>query len=164
MVGQARKGFFLAACLSIGPGIVANAMLKDQWGCARLKQVTLLGGEKEFTPALVPVSQCERNCSFVSGEAASMFAVFFALALLLGGYSSAIFSLGIAAGLGAGLIRMMQGAHFLSDVLFAGVFMALTVGLIYVYAFPASGRRAAWRRIMKSIAHNSGVHAGVQSA
>jgi hypothetical protein len=39
---------------------------------------------------------------------------------------------GIAAGFGAGLVRMSQGAHFLSDIVFAGVFMALTVSLLHV--------------------------------
>ena len=42
-------------------------------------------------------------------------------------WSVALVIAGTVAGLATGLIRMAQGAHFLSDVLFAGVFMALTV-------------------------------------
>jgi len=34
---------------------------------------------------------------------------------------------GTVGGLATGLVRMAQGAHFLSDIVFAGVFMALTV-------------------------------------
>ena len=42
----------------------------------------------------------------------------------------------------AGLIRMLQGAHFLTDVVFAAVFMAMTVTAIqYLFeAIAASAR------------------------
>jgi hypothetical protein len=41
----------------------------------------------------------------------------------------------VAAGAASGLIRMGEGGHFLSDVLFAGVFMALDVALIHWLVF-----------------------------
>ena len=118
---------FLAACLAAGPGLVANLILKDQWGRARPRQVVEFGGSKAFTPALVPSDQCPRNCSFVSGEASSTFVTFYAAAALVPQWSVALVIAGTAGGLVTGLIRMSQGAHFLSDVVFAGVFMALTV-------------------------------------
>ena len=30
---------FLAVCLGVGPGLVANLLLKDQWGRARPKHI-----------------------------------------------------------------------------------------------------------------------------
>src|SRR5262249_15881627 len=33
-----RHWLFLAACLAAGPGLIANLVLKDQWGRARPKQ------------------------------------------------------------------------------------------------------------------------------
>jgi lipid A 4'-phosphatase len=118
---------FLAACLAAGPGLVANLVLKDQWGRARPRHVVELGGSKAFTPPLLLSNQCLRNCSFVSGEASSTYAAFYAAAALFPQWSVALIVAGTVGGLATGLIRMSQGAHFLSDVVFAGVFMALTV-------------------------------------
>ena len=128
---QARCGFMIAV-LVMGPGVVANLVLKDNLGRARPRDVIEFGGTKAFTPALVPSRECPRNCSFVSGEASSMFAAFFALAFLLPQYRLGLLAVGISAGLLAGVVRMMQGAHFLSDVLFAGIFMAITVSLLHI--------------------------------
>lgn len=127
--------WFLVAVLVIGPGLVANAIFKDNWGRARPREVVELGGTKPFTPPLLPATSCSRNCSFVSGEASSMFALFLAPALLLPGIRITLIGMAVCLGMAAGAIRMMQGAHFLSDVLFAGVFMALTVGLLHVAIF-----------------------------
>jgi len=118
---------FLAVCLAAGPGLVANLVFKDQWGRARPKQIVEFGGSKTFTPPLLLASQCKRNCSFVSGEAASTYVVFYAAAVLLPQWSAPLVIAGTVGGLATGLIRMSQGAHFLSDIIFAGVFMALTV-------------------------------------
>jgi lipid A 4'-phosphatase len=136
---------FMAACLGAGPGLVANVLFKDQWGRARPTQTVEFGGYKTFTTALVPARQCNRNCSFVSGEASSIFVLFFAAALIIPQWSISLAAAGTLGGLAAGVIRMSQGAHFLSDVIFAGVFMALTVLAVhklmlgYLHAVPRSG-------------------------
>jgi lipid A 4'-phosphatase len=64
-----------------------------------------------------------------------MFVLFLAPALLLPGIRMTLIGMAVCLGTAAGAIRMMQGAHFMSDVLFAGVFMALTVGLLHVAVF-----------------------------
>ena len=125
-----RQWLFLAACLAAGPGLVANLVFKDQWGRARPAQIVEFGGAKAFTPPLLIADQCRRNCSFVSGEAASTYVTFYAAAALVPPWSAALAIAGTLGGLAAGLVRMSQGAHFLSDVVFAGVFMALTVLLL----------------------------------
>lgn len=127
---------FLGACLGAGPGLVANLGWKDHWGRARPITVTEFGGERTFTPIQTPGTQCIKNCSFVSGEASSMFMVFFAAAFLFPAWSRQLWATGIIMGLLAGLIRMVQGGHFLSDVIFAGIFMAMTAALLF-YAFRA---------------------------
>lgn len=128
---QARC-WFMIAVLFVGPGVVANLIFKDNLGRARPRDVIEFGGSKAFTPPLVPSRECPRNCSFVSGEASSIYAAFFALALLLPQYRMALLAGGIAAGTLAGAVRIIQGAHFLSDVVFAGVFMAITVSLLHI--------------------------------
>lgn len=128
---QARCGFLIAV-LVIGPGLVANLVFKDNLGRARPRDVVEFGGSKAFTPPLIPSQECARNCSFVSGEASSMFAPFFALALLLPPHRRGLLAAGVIIGLLAGGVRILQGAHFFSDVLFAGVFMALTASLLHI--------------------------------
>jgi lipid A 4'-phosphatase len=121
---------FLAVCLGAGPGLVGNLIFKDQWGRARPKNVAEFGGSKVFTPPLIPADQCARGCSFVSGEAASVFVPFYAASMVLPQWSVALAAAGTVGGLAAGLVRIAQGGHFLSDIIFAGVFMALTVLIV----------------------------------
>jgi len=119
---------FLALVLITGPGLIANTVLKDNWARPRPLYVVEFGGPDRFTPALERSGSCERNCSFVSGEASATFALGFAIAMLVRRRRASLMA--AAVGSFAGLIRMGQGGHFLSDVVFAGVFMALDVALI----------------------------------
>jgi len=135
-----RHWLFLAVCLAAGPGLVANLIFKDQWGRARPSQIVEFGGSKTFTPPLLVANQCKRNCSFISGEAASTYVTFYAAAVLVPQWSVPLAVAGTAGGLATGLVRMSQGAHFLSDVVFAGVFMALTV-LLARWLMLRNGRR-----------------------
>jgi lipid A 4'-phosphatase len=128
---QARCWFLLLAFVA-GPGLVANLAFKDNWGRARPREIVEFGGAKQFTAPLVPANECARNCAFVSGEASSVFVTFFALSLLIPQYRVALIAGGIATGAVAGLIRMSQGAHFMSDIVFAGIFMALTVSVVHI--------------------------------
>jgi len=136
---------FLAICLAMGPGVVANLMLKDHWGRARPRQVVEFGGTKTFTPPLIPTNQCPRNCSFVSGEAAAIFLPFYAAAFVVPQGSVLLVAAGTVLGLASGAVRVSQGGHFLSDVIFAGVFMALTAGLVYWAVLGRAGASAPSR-------------------
>ncbi|MCB1483365.1 MAG: phosphatase PAP2 family protein [Hyphomicrobiaceae bacterium] len=124
---------FLLTCLAVGPGVVTNLALKDEWGRARPREIVEFGGTKAFTPALVPSRECHRNCSFVAGEPSSMFMIFFAAAFIFTSYWLPLLGMGISAGALTGLIRIAQGGHFLSDVVFAGIAMALTAALTYSF-------------------------------
>jgi lipid A 4'-phosphatase len=124
------KWLFICLCLITGPLVVANIGLKDHWGRARPRDVVEFAGTKEFTPPFPPSGQCDYNCSFVSGEASSIFMVLFVAALLFRSRSRNFVALGIVLGGLAGLTRMAQGGHFLSDVIFAGVLMAVTAASI----------------------------------
>jgi lipid A 4'-phosphatase len=132
---QVVAWLYVVLCLGVGPGLVTNTLLKDQWGRARPVQIVEFGGSKTFTPALQPADQCARNCSFVSGEAASMFAIFYAAALILPQWSLPMMIAGTVVGLASGLVRVTQGGHFLSDVVFAGVLMALTAAGLHRLLF-----------------------------
>jgi lipid A 4'-phosphatase len=122
---------FLAICLGIGPGLVANVILKDHLGRARPKHLVEFGGTKAFSPALIPSQECPTNCSFIGGEAAAIFTPFFAVSLVLPQSAPWLLAVGTICGLACGLVRMAQGAHFLSDIIFAGVFMAVAVACVH---------------------------------
>jgi lipid A 4'-phosphatase len=129
---DARKWMFLAVCILAGPLAVTNLGFKDHWGRARPRDVVEFGGRHTYTAALLPAHECERNCSFVSGEASSIFSVGFAAMILFPVQAPFIMVTGILLGCLAGLVRMIQGAHFLSDVVFAGVFMGITVAIVHL--------------------------------
>ena len=134
---------FLVACLIIGPGILTNSILKDHWGRARPVQTEQFGSNGKFTPALIPSTACDHNCSFVSGESSSIFMMFFALALLLEKYRKRLLVAGIIIGGLSGLVRMGMGGHFLSDVAFSGIFMLLTASALYWLFFSRKAPRGA---------------------
>lgn len=105
----------------LGSLLVVNLGFKEYWGRARPVQVTQFGGAQHFTPALEPTNQCGHNCSFVSGHAATGF-VIMAVGLMGSVATRRRWLLaGLAWGGIASLARIMQGGHFLSDTLFAGV-------------------------------------------
>lgn len=138
---------FLALVLITGPGLIANTVLKDNWGRPRPLHVVEFGGPDRFTSALERSGACQRNCSFVSGDASATFALGFAIAMLARRRRAELMAAAIAAGSVAGLVRMGEGGHFLSDVVFAGVFMALDVALMYWLVFHVlvpKARDEAW--------------------
>lgn len=121
---------FLLFTLGLGPGLIVNTILKDRWGRARPAQIREFGGSRRFTKAFVMSDQCRRNCSFVSGDAAMGY-YGLAFAFVARRRRVIIASAGLLAGTTIGLIRIAQGAHFLSDVMLAGVFIFLIAWLLY---------------------------------
>lgn len=124
---------FLLVTLLLGPGLAVNGLLKNHIGRARPDRVVEFGGTQKFTPPLLPASECDQNCSFVSGHAAlGFFPIVIGFAyprrrrLWLG--------LGIATGGFAGMMRVIQGKHFLSDIVFA-FFVVYAVAVITYHVF-----------------------------
>jgi len=143
----ARAYWFILLSLAIGPGLIANALFKEYWGRARPRDVTELGGQLDFTPALVISDQCNTNCSFVSGDTSVAFTTL-ALALLAKRNQVLWVTLSLLFGGFISFIRIAQGAHFLSDTIFAALFMcAVVLCLKYVILdkqMTIRGTRAGW--------------------
>ena len=113
-----RIRIFLFLSLLIGPGFLVHTVFKESFDRARPRQVQEFAGQKQFTPAFVISSSCDKRCSsFQSGHAAMGF-WFMAFAWVYRRRS--LFWLGLAIGVAASLGRVTQGGHFLSDTLFAG--------------------------------------------
>jgi membrane-associated phospholipid phosphatase len=117
--------------LIAAPGLVANAVLKSHWGRPRPIEVSAFGGSLEFVPWFSPFGGCDSNCSFVSGEAASAFSLLAIAIILPQRYRVPAVAAAIVYGLVVGLMRIAMGGHFLSDILFAGVFTALTIWVLH---------------------------------
>lgn len=126
-----RVALFLLMALALGPGLVANGIFKAHWSRPRPVAVTAFGGPLDFVPWWSPFGRCAANCSFVSGEAASAFCLLAVALVLPQRYRRAAVAGAIIYGLTVGLMRVAMGGHFLSDVLFAGLFTALVIWLLY---------------------------------
>jgi lipid A 4'-phosphatase len=133
LAGKRKQAGYMLLVAVIGPGLLVNSLFKDQWGRARPNQVTQFEGTRQFTPAWLPSDQCPRNCSFVCGDASVGFAV-------LGfGFVSRrprrwLFA-GLALGGALGVMRMAQGGHFLSDVIFSFFVVYLAAWLLHRWLF-----------------------------
>lgn len=125
------------AALIIGPGLLVNAGLKDHWGRPRPYMTELFGGRLPFVPAGELTHYCHSNCSFVSGEASSIFWLLCLVPLLPKHLRlRAAITLAALAVFACGL-RVAFGAHYLSDVLLGGlstlvVFSCLAVAVEWI--------------------------------
>lgn len=134
--GLGKKAFlYLALALALGPGLTVNFALKNYVGRARPGQVVQFGGSKHFTPAFVLSDQTKPNGSFVSGHASAGFSIVALALLLCRRRRRQVLALAIASGGVIGLARMAQGKHFLSDVIFAFVFVYLVSYLLHEIMF-----------------------------
>ena len=143
-----RAGWFLFLMLLIGPGLIVNVGFKHLWGRPRPLQCSVFGGEKEFLPVGTWATEPSRNSSFPSGHAAVAFYLI-APAFVVGRHRPrakvAWLIGGFLFGCGMGLTHVVQGGHFVSDVVWAG-------GMVYF-----TGVVLSWL-ILRS-AHDKSAHA-----
>jgi len=131
---QRRAALYLLLVMIVGPGLLVNTLFKDNWGRARPSQVEQFGGTKQFTRAALPADQCAKNCSFVSGHASVGF-FFLAFAFVWPRHRVLWLVAGTGLGLGIGLVRIMQGGHFFSDVIFCGIVVYLSALVLHAVMF-----------------------------
>lgn len=131
---SSKKIIYLLLVLMIGPILVVNVGFKDHWGRARPDRIKIFGGKSEFTPAFMISDQCPRNCSFVSGHAAFGFYLV-SIGFIMARHRKKAIALAITYGAIAGFVRIYQGKHFLSDVVFSFFFTYMVAGLLYYFMF-----------------------------
>ena len=131
----ARQAWFFPLLMLLGPGLLVNAIGKDHWGRPRPKQLQEFGGADTYITAgaIGPVAKDHK--SFPSGHASMGF-------FLLAGYfvwrgrrpllARVSLAAGLVMGGAIGWARIVQGGHFLSDVIWAGA-------LVYI-----AGELLAW--------------------
>ena len=127
-----QPALYLLLAAILGPGLLVNALLKEHVGRARPSQILEFNGNKAFVGPLHISTECESNCSFSSGHAAMGY-YFSSLSYLAPNpYKAIVFLFGIILGSAVGFGRVLQGGHFLSDVIFSGLFIILTNHLCFV--------------------------------
>jgi lipid A 4'-phosphatase len=146
---SARHMIYLLAALAIGPGLIVNLVLKDNWGRARPNDVIEFGGTSAFSPAFVISRECHHNCAFVSGHAAMGF-YFIAFGFLCPRRRSLIFLFAGTYGAVVGLVRILQGGHFLSDVVFAFFIIYAVSAVLYWIMFERKSSH-------ETLHHHSGI-------
>jgi lipid A 4'-phosphatase len=124
--------------LALAPGVVANLVFKENWSRPRPIDVAEFGGDEHFRPWWDPRGDCPKNCSFVAGEPSGAFWTLAPAALTPAPWRALAYGAALAFGAAVGVLRMAAGAHFFSDVVFAGVFTFLVIWLVHgwLYRWP----------------------------
>jgi lipid A 4'-phosphatase len=131
--GWVRPGLFLVILLALGPGLLVNALFKEQWGRPRPREVVQFGGTKEF---LHPWQKgiAHKGRSFPSGHSAAAFyltAPFFVYRRRKPRTAAYWMAGGLVFGMLMSIARITQGGHFLSDTLWAWGIVHLTAVALY---------------------------------
>ena len=128
-----KLSLYLVLVMAIGPGLIVNALLKEKWGRPRPRNVAEFGGDYRYELPLQydPISPGK---SFPSGHASVAF-YFFAPALLFRrlGRANYYTALGLTLAYGGlmGYVRIVQGGHYFSDIIWAAVIVWLVSYALY---------------------------------
>jgi lipid A 4'-phosphatase len=122
-----RQLAFLLLTMALGPGLLVNSGLKEHSHRPRPSEIVEFGGSMTFRPFYQFDGGCRRNCSFVSGEASTAFWTLAPASLAPAPVRLEAVTAALAFGTATSLLRMAFGGHFLSDVVFAGLFTVLVL-------------------------------------
>lgn len=134
-----RGVMFLAVTMALGPGLIVNLGLKDHAHRPRPVQTRDFGGADEFRPWYRFDGECRRNCSFASGEAASGFWIVAPASLVPPPWRGVAMAAAVAFGVGASLLRIAFGGHYLSDTLLGGLISLIVIVLARWAIWPRGG-------------------------
>ena len=113
----------------IGCGLIANFYFKDNWGRARPINIQEFGGDKIYTKPFTISDQCKKNCSWIGGEASAAFSFITGTIILK---NPIYLIINLIFGIVVSLCRIAMGGHFLSDNIFAMIFM-IYLAILYKY-------------------------------
>lgn len=115
-----RRTAPLALCIALlGPGLLIEGVFKPHIQRPRPVQTMDFGGSRPYQPPLQRCAPCTEHHSFVSSHAAAGFYLLSLGLLASPAWRRRWFAIGLLAGGLIGLGRMLQGGHYLSDIVFA---------------------------------------------
>ena len=109
--------------------LLVNILLKNLWGRVRPNDILPFGGVENFTPWYKLGNSCLSNCSFVSGDASVGFllVVFYFITK-----KNIYLYLSIVLGSILGIIRIIAGGHFFSDIVFSQIIVTASILVFFV--------------------------------
>jgi len=136
---------FVILVLAMGPGVVVNLLLKEQWGRPRPRQVAAFDGPWEYRQAL-DKGLGGRGKSFPCGHSSVGF-VFVVFYFIFRRWRRVLGWLGLALALALGTLmgigRMAAGAHWASDVAWSAIAVFATAWVLYYPVLNLAGREQA---------------------
>lgn len=124
---------FLVLGMIVGPGLIVNSLLKENWGRPRPRNIQNFGGKYQYEQVL-EIDPSSSGKSFPSGHASIGF-YFFILFLLLRReqrkWAIVFLIFGILFGGLIGVARIVQGGHFFSDIIWSGGLGYLSSAALY---------------------------------
>lgn len=149
-----RAVVLLLTTLALGPGLIANTVLKDHWGRSRPMDVTAFGGTDPFLPWWDARGHCEDNCSFIAGEPSGAFWTLAPAALAPPQWRPLAYGAALAFGAAVGVLRIAGGGHFFTDVVFGGLVAFLLIwvthGLLFRWPATRTTDQAIERPLVKA--------------
>jgi len=133
-----RKPLFLVSTLILGPGVLVNLVLKNNWGRPRPRSVEEFGGDLPFQPVWKITDHCDSNCSFVSGEASAAMWLLALVFLLPITWRKAALAFLAPLALILSVNRVAFGGHFLSDTLISWGLTLLVILAVYYLLYQKS--------------------------
>jgi membrane-associated PAP2 superfamily phosphatase len=130
-----RAILFLLVTMALGPGLLVNVLLKDHWGRPRPVDLVEFGGAQHYVAWWDPRGDCPKNCAFVSGDVAGAIWTMAPAALVPPPWRALAYGGALALAIGMSVLRVMAGGHFITDVVFAGVFTYLIIWLTYAFIY-----------------------------
>jgi lipid A 4'-phosphatase len=132
-----RAMIFLIVTMALGPGLIVNLGFKDHWHRPRPIQTRAFDGPDPFMPWYDDDGACKRNCSFPSGEASTGFWMVAPASVAPPPWRAPAIAAAFAFGIGASVLRLAFGGHYLSDVILGGLVTLIVIEIV---------RRLLWRR------------------
>lgn len=125
-----HKLLFILTFFATGPGLGVH-FVKILVGRARPRTLVEFGGNSVFTHPWEITDQCARNCSFISGEAASAFALLTLVVFIGPKYRTAFLCVVGVIAAALSFNRVVFGAHFLSDAMISWNLMLILAVLLW---------------------------------
>jgi lipid A 4'-phosphatase len=113
--------------------MVVQLYSKPHFGRARPIKVKEFHGHLAFSPAFEVSNQCKRNCSFVSFHTSIGMLFLIYSFCQIGRRRKIVIAMSLLFTVFLGLMRISQGRHFLSDVVFSACFMMITYYLVIMF-------------------------------
>lgn len=123
------NSLFIFLCFVLGPGILVNAVLKNHWGRPRPYYTEGFVWHQPYVRVWEISHECDHNCSFVAGDSSTAFTLvaFAFLPWRRRGWKILCASLASLYFLFNGILRIIHGAHYLSDVVIGALLIYLTI-------------------------------------